>query len=55
MIVRCAYAMSLPGSIAAPLSGASGVIDLLRAQAPLQRDADYERFAQALRQAGMPE
>jgi len=27
----------------------------LRAQVPLQRDADYERFAQALRQAGMPE
>jgi hypothetical protein len=27
----------------------------LRAQAPLMRDADYERFAQALRQAGLPE
>jgi Flp pilus assembly protein TadD len=27
----------------------------LRAQAPLKRDADYERYAQALRQAGMPE
>ena len=27
----------------------------LRAQVPLKRDADYERYAQALRQAGMPE
>ena len=27
----------------------------LRAQVPLRRDADYERFANALRQAGMPE
>jgi DNA-binding winged helix-turn-helix (wHTH) protein len=27
----------------------------LRAQVPLRRDADYERYANALRQAGMPE
>jgi adenylate cyclase len=27
----------------------------LRPQVPLRRDADYERFANALRQAGMPE
>jgi hypothetical protein len=27
----------------------------LRAQVPLRRDADYERYANALRRAGMPE
>ncbi|HTP74816.1 MAG TPA: tetratricopeptide repeat protein, partial [Burkholderiaceae bacterium] len=33
----------------------NATLSTLRARLPLQRDADYERYANALRQAGMPE